>query len=87
MLVDSGIEIGAQLIGSGPEFFFEVVEKLVFDGVHRRLPETDGGKALGWAHSDYRTLKSLAESRRPRGSQSFMENCLATGNDLLTLNR
>jgi hypothetical protein len=35
MLVDGGIQVGAQLVGGGPELFFEVVEELLFDGVHR----------------------------------------------------
>jgi hypothetical protein len=35
VLVDGGIQVGAQLVGGGPELFFEVVEELLFDGVHR----------------------------------------------------
>ena len=36
VLVHGGIEVGAQLVGSGPELLFQVVEELLFDGFHTR---------------------------------------------------
>lgn len=36
VLVHRRVEVGAQLVGSGPELFFQVVEELLFDGVHVR---------------------------------------------------
>ncbi|MNJ44451.1 hypothetical protein D3C77_395050 [compost metagenome] len=38
MLVDGGIQVGAQLVSGGPELLFQLAEKLLFDGVHRIIP-------------------------------------------------
>src|SRR5690606_26227741 len=37
-------QVGAQLVGGGPEFLFEVVEELLFDGLHGFFPDE-----FGWA--------------------------------------
>ena len=34
VLVDRGVQAGAQFVSGGPQLFFELVEKLLFDGVH-----------------------------------------------------
>ena len=34
VLVDRGVQTGAQLVRGGPQLFFELVEELFFDGVH-----------------------------------------------------
>jgi hypothetical protein len=34
VLVDGGVQVGAQLVGRGPELFFKIVEELLFGLAH-----------------------------------------------------
>ncbi len=48
VLIDSSIEVGAQLVGGGPELFFELVEELLFDWVHCCFPDEFGAGVSSW---------------------------------------